>query len=67
MQIAKRILRLERAERAAENPGRRMKGPINLDTRYEVPTSRNNHTNIYNFLRERKGDPAIAVSFPFEH
>ena len=76
MQIGKRIRRLERAQHAAEHRRKKCRSEIsdinihggmhmNLDARYEIPISRNNLVNIYNFLREHRGDPAITVGLPF--
>ena len=77
MQIGKRIRRLERAQHAAEYQRMKSRSEIpdvnrhegmhmNLDARYEIPIARNNHINIYNFLRTHRGDPAITVSLPFQ-
>jgi hypothetical protein len=77
MQIGNRVRRLERARLAADR--KRIKRlsdmpvsdehtDMNLETRYELPNSRNNPVNIYNFVRAHHGDPATAaVCLPFEH
>lgn len=39
---------------------------MNLDARYEVSVSRNDHVDIFKFVRAHSEDPAIKVSFPFE-
>jgi hypothetical protein len=77
MQIKRRIQRLERARHAAQQQRRKGRFEVpdiniqedmcmNLDARYEVPISRNDPVNIYNFVRAHGGDPAITVSLSFE-
>ena len=77
MQIGRRVQRLERARHAAQRQIRKGRFEVpdvniqedmrmNLDARYEVPISRNDPVNVYNFVRAQRGDPAIMVSLPFE-
>lgn len=74
MQIGKRIRRLERARLAADRPTTRKQFGVNIasdkgmgmntDARYEVPLSRSDPVNIYNFVRAHREDPAIVVGLP---
>jgi hypothetical protein len=68
MQIGRRIQRLERARHAHQITDviTQEDTRMNLDARYEVPNTRNDPVNIYNFVRAHRGDPAIMVSLPFE-
>lgn len=79
MQLGRRVRRLERAQLAADRQRIKKRTEIpdtnkasdegmdmNLDARYEVPNSRNNPVNMYSFVREHQGDPAITVCLAFE-
>ena len=76
MQIGKRVQRLEHAQLAADKQRIKMHSRANidldkgmgmdLDARYDIPISRNDPVNIYNFVRTHREDPAITVSLPFE-
>jgi hypothetical protein len=38
----------------------------NLNAHYDMPKNRNNHENLFNFVRAHHGDPAIMVCLPVE-
>ena len=74
MQIGKRVRRLERAQDAADRQRIKTRTEMpdvniesdecmamNLDARYEVPNLRTDPVDLYSFVREHRGDPAIKV------
>lgn len=67
-QIGRSVQRLERAKLNADqrNNTDDLAEDLGLDARYCIPNSQSNSVNIFNFVREHSGDPAIRVRLPFD-